>query len=164
MINFFILSISFFGSLLHPFHVSVCEVVYSEKDKSLHVSQRVFIDDLEAALNKQFAVSLVIDEKEKQPMRDSLIGLYLNKKLTITVNNKEVNHRYLGSEIEEDGIWCYIEYPGVKKIKSIEFRSSVFLEQFDDQANIVYFQVYDKEKNIKLDKIQSSYIFNLQEN
>jgi hypothetical protein len=164
MINFFILRISILWSLFHPFHVSVCEVIYSETDKSIQVSQRVFMDDFEAALNKRFEVNLVIDDSKVLPMRDSLIALYLNEKLAIRVNGKEVDHRYIGSEIEEDGIWCYIEYPGVKKIKSIEVRSSVFLEQFDDQANIVYFQVYGKEKNIKLDRKKSTYLFDLEVN
>ena len=56
-------------------------------------------------------------------------------------------------------MWCYIEYKGVKKFKSLELRSTVLTETFDDQANIIHFIYGDYDKSIKLDKLKSTGTF-----
>ena len=37
----------------HPIHVSVTEVEYNEKSKSLQIISRIFIDDLELSVQRQ---------------------------------------------------------------------------------------------------------------
>ena len=37
--------------LLHPFHVSICDVTYDSNDKHLKISVRLFADDLEIGLS-----------------------------------------------------------------------------------------------------------------
>src|SRR5882762_9160240 len=37
----------------HPLHVSVSEINYSEKDKALQITSRIFIDDLELSIRHQ---------------------------------------------------------------------------------------------------------------
>ena len=37
-------------SMLHPVHISVTEVEYSAKDKTLQFTSRIFIDDLELSI------------------------------------------------------------------------------------------------------------------
>ncbi len=38
---------------LHPIHISVSEINYSEKDKALQITSRIFIDDLELSIRAQ---------------------------------------------------------------------------------------------------------------
>jgi len=151
MLSFFAFVISIFFTTFHPFHVSVCEVNINQASKSIQVSQRIFIDDLEQALNKTYKVNLTIDGKTENKLVDSLINDYLKEHLRLAVDGKFKKRVFIGSEIVEDGIWCYIEYEGIKKIKSVEVTSTVFLEIFKDQANIIHFKQGDREKSIKLD-------------
>ena len=39
-------------SLIHPFHVSVCDMTYESSDRHLKISVRMFLDDLEEAFIK----------------------------------------------------------------------------------------------------------------
>jgi len=151
MINFFLLIISLFNSFFHPFHVSVCDIDFSQTTKSIQVSQRVFIDDLEKVLSEKYKINLIIDDKSQAAVRDSLIKAYMFENLQLLVDGKQKKRVYIGNEIEEDGMWCYIEYEGINKFNSLEVKSTVFLETFKDQANIIHFKYNEYEKSIKLD-------------
>ena len=159
MLNFLLIVISILNTTAHPFHVSVCEININSASKSIQVSQRIFIDDLEQVLNKTYGVNITIDGNTESGLLDSLINDYLSEHLRLVVDGKIKKRVYIGSEIEEDGIWCYVEYEGIKKIRSIEVTSTVFLETFKDQANIIHFTQGDYEKSIKLDRNNKSGIF-----
>lgn len=152
MIHNLLILIPFFFTSLHPFHVSVCDIEFSPDSHSVQVSQRIFLDDLEQGLSKRFNINLIIDDQSTLAYRDSLIQVYLFEKLNMTFDGKEKKRVYVGNEVEEDAMWCYIEYSGIKKLNSIEIRSTVLLETFDDQGNIFHIKVNDFEKSIKLDK------------
>lgn len=151
-------------SLLHPFHVSVCDVVVNSEAKAIQISQRIFLDDLEVTLYKTFGTRLLIDDEGSKEVRDSLIELYLQDRLKVMVDGKAKEARYLGSEFEVDGIWCYIEIEGVKKVKDIQITSTVLYEEFDDQANIIHFKTGDYEKSVKLDAKNPQVTFTVPKN
>lgn len=147
--------------LFHPFHVSVCDIEYKREAKAIQISQRIFLDDLETALNNGFEAGLIIDDEAMKDQRDSLIELYLANKLEVLVDGKTKPANYLGSEFEEDGIWCYIEIEGVRKVKEIKVISTILFEVFDDQANIIHFKQNDFERSVKLDSKSPSFTFEL---
>ncbi len=124
--------------LLHPFHVSVCEVEHDAETKAIQISERVFLDDLEETLNKVYNVRLDVMNPEDTQLRDSLVQHYILSHLIITVDGKQKKRKYLGHEIEEDALWCYIEYYGVKKIKELSITNTVFFEMYDDQNTLVH--------------------------
>ena len=159
MINSLPLIISLFSYLIHPFHVSVCDVDFNEEAKSIQLSQRIFLDDLEQTLNEKYRVNLVIDDELSKVYRDSLIKVYLFESLQISIDGKEKKGIYIGNEIEDDAMWCYIEFKGIKKFKSLKIKSSVLIETFEDQANIIHFTYGEYEKSIKLDKIKTTGTF-----
>lgn len=156
MTNIFTIVIAWFFSSLHPFHVSVCDVDFDADSKSVQISQRIFLDDFEKALNEKFEISLIIDDESTKDYRDSLIQVYLFENLNVIVDGKEKKRVYIGNEIEDDAMWCYMEYEGIKKYKTLEITSKILLETFDDQANIIHFTYGDYEKSIKLDKLKST--------
>jgi uncharacterized protein DUF6702 len=161
MINFFLVVITLMSSLLHPFHVSVCDIEFNEKIKSIQVSQRLFMDDFELALSKRFGINLMIDDNSASQYRDSLIQVYLVENLKLKINGKDWKHVYIGNEIEEDGMWCYIEYEGVKKLNTLEVTSTILLDSFEDQANIIHFSYGDYTKSIKLDRLKKTGTFSV---
>ncbi len=135
----------------HPFHVSVCDVEYKPQIHALQVAQRMFSDDLENALNKTYGTSLMLDEESTAALRDSLIQVYVQEHLLFKADGRTLEGRYLGYEFEEDGVWCYIEYADVPPFTSLEVKSTILLEIFDDQDNIIHFKWGEYEKSIKLD-------------
>ena len=146
-------------NLLHPFHVSVCDVVVNSEARAIQISQRIFVDDFEQTLNNTYDLRLIIDDENLKDRRDSLISLYLSSHLEFFVNDKKKTANYLGSEFEEDGIWCYVEIENVKKVKEVRITSKVLLDEFDDQANIIHFRHGDYERSVKLDENEPTITF-----
>ena len=150
-----------FTAVLHPFHVSVCDVEVNNSAKAIQISQRIFLDDLEQTLNKVYGTKLIIDDEELQTKRDSLIRVYLAERLKFKVDGKPRIANYLGSDFEQDGIWCYLEIEKVKKVKNLEVTNTVLFEEFDDQANIIHFKYGEHERSVKLDRKNPNVMFTL---
>lgn len=144
--------IAFFG-LFHPFHVSVCDIEHDPETKALQISQRMFIDDLEIGLKAFHGVEKVDTYKPEDPARlDSLIESYLKARLFIRVDEKELTLNYLGSELEGDARWAYLEVEGLESVTTAEISNLILLESFADQENIVHFKAKGKLKSNRLNK------------
>lgn len=137
----------------HPFHVSVCDIEHDAKSKALQISQRMFMDDLEEGLEAFHKLEMVDAYKPKDVKRlDSLISAYLKAKLFIRVDGKDVAFNYLGSELEGDARWAYLEVPDIATVKEAEISNMVLTETFDDQENIIHLKVNGKLKSHRLSK------------
>jgi len=151
MPKFLFIAIAAFTSLVHPLHVSVCEIEFDEKNKSLEIVQRIFIDDLEEEMRKRLnQPNLDITEPQQGESTDELLKAYLAQKLSIQVNDKDKAFQYLGHEIEGDAFYCYLEVEKVKKLKSIKVINHILIDHFDDQTNIVHVKVSGKNRSMKL--------------
>lgn len=149
---------------LHPFHVSVCDIEHDPETKALQISQRLFMDDLALGLQNFHKLEYVDTYKPKDLKKlDSLIGAYIKAKLFITVDGKDVTFNYLGSELEGDARWCYIEVKDIDKVKQAEVANALLTETFDDQENIVHFKANGKLKSYKLNKREVSHTFKFDE-
>ncbi|MEQ8470231.1 MAG: hypothetical protein RIC35_03560 [Marinoscillum sp.] len=144
--------------LLHPYHVSVCEVVYNDEVQAIQITQRIFLDDFEDALT-DFTQNddLVLLEDSLQSHK--AIERYFQKNFGMVVNGKKSNYTYLGSESEDDIIWCYLEVTNIHSLQSIELKNTVLTEIFDDQKNLVHFKIAGEKKSFILTKsdITASY-------
>ena len=59
MQQYLICAVFFFGSMaIHPFHVSVCEIEFDQKTEALQITQRIFLDDIETWVKKNFCERL----------------------------------------------------------------------------------------------------------
>ncbi len=137
---------------LHPFHVSITELIYKENSKSVQVMHKVFIDDFEQTLNKNYKVNLDILAMNDTKAIDSLIKDYISRNFSVEIDGKEKEIVYLGSEREENVLWFYQEIYKVRKPKIFKIENSIMFDEFDDQSNLVHTTVDDKLKTIRLVK------------
>ncbi len=140
---------SFLFLLFHPFHVSVCEVVYDEETTAIQISQRIFLDDMEDALQ------LANDDPKFILMKDSAkshqyLKAYFQGHFKLSLNERSQTYNFLGGEIEDDAIWCYLEITDVKQLESINLTSTLLTEVFDDQKNLVHFKIGGEKKSFIL--------------
>jgi hypothetical protein len=148
MIFSFLLSLA---GLFHPIHLSVTEINYSEKDKTLQISTRMFIDDLELSIQKELKDdALDIIKPANGKTTDQIVSAYLQKHLKVKVDGKPQPLKYLGSEVEGLAIICYIETPTVKKLKTVEVTNDVIMETHSDQSNLVHVTYKEKVKSVRL--------------
>ncbi|MCB0494849.1 MAG: hypothetical protein KDC79_01820 [Cyclobacteriaceae bacterium] len=146
-------------SFIHPFHVTVCEIEHDAETKALQVSERMFLDDLEETLDKTYHVRLDIMHPEDKNLRDSLIQDYVLKHLSITVDGKPRKRTYIGHEIEDDVMWCYVEYYGVKKLDNLEITNTVFFDIYEDQSTIVHVSYDGNTKSKRLTRLKPTETF-----
>jgi hypothetical protein len=145
---------------LHPFHVSVCDMEYDASSKALQISQRIFMDDLSIGLQNFHKLDYVDTYKPKdEKALDSLIFEYIKAKLFIEIDGKSAELKYIGSEIEGDARWCYIEIERVDKISQAEISNLILFESFEDQENIVHMKVNGQLKSYKLNKKENAHTF-----
>lgn len=134
----------------HPFHVAVTELIYKEETKTVQVMHKIFVDDFEQTLNKRFDVYLdILAEKDTKSI-DSLVEVYINEHFSVKIDGKEEELVYLGSELEDNVIWCYQEIYKVKKPKTFEVENTIMFESFDDQSNLIHTTVKGELKSLRL--------------
>lgn len=145
------LLITLCGASIHPVHVSVTEISFDEKEKELEIISRIFWDDLEKSIReekKQPELNLL--EPGTAITTDQLVGEYLQKRFKITLDGKVQKVKYLGHEVENEAILCYIQVANVKKFETIEVYNSVLTELHEDQSNLVHVTRKEIVKSLRL--------------
>lgn len=136
MISTVLLSISL---LLHPFYVSVTEAKYNKEARTLECSVRIFTDDLERALKDRGYGVLNLDSEEESAQADSLIGHYVLSTFTVVTDKGKRRLVYVGREYEEDGTYVHFQAEAIStRFKWVEMHTSLLVEQFEDQRNIIH--------------------------
>lgn len=148
-----ILLLAFVFASAHPFHVSVMEIKYKEDQKSLQISTRIFLDDLEIALRTLTGDAyLDIMDEAKWEETNAKIGSYLLDNIAIESDKNVLKLKYLGSEIEKEVMWSYIEIERVRKIDYVKIRNKILIETYADQENLVHFYAFDDVQSARLFK------------
>jgi len=146
--------ITFFYSfllLLHPIHLSVSEINYSEKDKALQITSRIFLDDLELSIQNQLQKpGLDILQPGKDLRTEKLISDYVLQRLSVKLDGKLQKMNFIAFEREDPAIICYIEIENVKQFKTIEVKNEVIMETHNDQSNLVHVTYKGPVKSMRL--------------
>jgi hypothetical protein len=134
----------------HPFHVSVIEINHNAADKTLEISCKIFTDDFERILAKNYNTKVdLINPPDKSKM-DSLVKKYVLSHLVVKANGKPVNMNYLGFEHETEAAYSYIEVENIPSVSKLEITNSILYDMFDDQIGIMHITVNGKRKSNKL--------------
>lgn len=147
--------------LVHPFHVSVSDIKYKEDQKAIQISTRIFLDDLELALQTYTGNDKldITDKANWELVKTSLKDYVLQNLQLWDEKDKEYQLNYIGAEIEEDVMWCYVEIEKVKKISQVKVRNSILHEIWGDQENLVHFRAFEKVRSARLYRGEESAVF-----
>jgi len=145
---------------LHPIHISVTEINYNEKSKSLQITTRVFVDEMELGVRAQRKEpELDILEPKNGVTTKLLIANYMNAHFKIKIDDKPAKINFLGHEKEDISFVCYLEIENVKKLKSIEVFNDIITEIHEDQSNLVHVNYKSPVKSVRLTRETNSEIF-----
>ena len=150
-------------SAAHKFYVSVTNVNYSEKEDSIQITTRIFIDDLEAVLLERYGVTTSLATPREAPSAEVYIEKYLKTKLVIRLNQQTRAYDFLGKRYDNDVIICYLEIPNVDlaDFNSIEVQNEVLTDLFEEQQNLVHLKIKGKKKSFVLFKESNKGMLNL---
>jgi len=136
--------------VLHKFYVSVTQIDYNEKKSRVEISTRIFIDDLEKALDKKYNQKLNLVTKIEAKNAKELTEKYLLQKISVKINNQDQNIVFLGSEYEDDVLICYFKIDFSKKITTFEVFNNLLTEMYSEQQNIVHTNINNTKKSFLL--------------
>ena len=137
--------------LMHPFFVSMTDLNLNNETHKLEVSERIFTDDFENTLRKNYTGKIDILHPQNQQQMNDFVADYVRKHLQIKVNGKAVELKFAGYEQEEESIWAYFEIGNISSVQKIEMNNSILHDYNSNQINIIHVKVNDKEKSLKLD-------------
>jgi hypothetical protein len=147
---------------VHPMHVSVTEIEMNDKEKRLEVMMRVFVDDLEVTLRRNFKQPELDVLEPKGQSLDDLMQAYLKPRFQVSLDGKAQVIKYLGHERDHEAFIFYIEVEKVKKWKSIQVQNSIITEIYDDQSNLVHVTVAETVRSLRLTRTKPADIINFE--
>lgn len=138
------------GENIHPFHVSVTEVNHNAAEKTLEISCKIFTDDFEKALAKNYKTKVDLINPPLKAAMDSLVKKYIFSHLVIRANGRPVRLQYLGFENDHEAAYAYIEVPDIPAVNRFEVSTTLMYDMFDDQMNIFHFIVNGNRKSTRV--------------
>jgi hypothetical protein len=134
----------------HPLHVSVIEINHNAIDKTLEISCKIFTDDFEKVLAKNYKTKVDLINPPNKAAMDTLVKKYLSTHLTLKANGKPLTFSYVGFENDHEAAYGYIEVLNVPTVSKVDISTSIMYDQFEDQMNIFHVIVDGKRKSTKL--------------
>ena len=103
----FLLIVLFSSFAIHKFYVSVTQIDYVPNKKRIEITHRIFIDDLEKALESKYNKKVYLTSSKELPEAETLIKNYLKENIKISINKKPQNIEFLAREVEGDVLILY---------------------------------------------------------
>ncbi len=125
----------------HKFYVSVTQIDFVPNKKRVEITSRIFIDDLEKALEKKFKKKFYLTSTKEIENSEILIQEYLKEKIKISINKKAQDIEYLAREVEGDVLIFYTKIAISKKINTFEIYNSLLTDLYKEQQNIVHLNI-----------------------
>jgi uncharacterized protein DUF6702 len=134
----------------HPLYISVTEMNYNAKEKTLEISCKIFTNDFETVLEKLAHAKVDLSDKTAKQSTDKLIAEYVGKHLQLKVDGRPAVLQYVGSEKEEEGTWNYFQVNNIESVRKIDLVNDLLYEGFDQQTNIMHVTVGGVRKSTRL--------------
>lgn len=151
-----------FFFLFHPFFVSMTEVNYVPKEKTMEISVRIFTDDLENTIkNLHKGYPLDILHPKDSVLANKWVDQYIKSRLQVRVNNVVRPMQFIGYEQQEESIWIYFEIKNVPEPKQVHVFNTLLYDYKKEQINMIRFKNGNKEKSSKLQFPDNTMDFNM---
>ena len=147
---FLLLIIPLLSFTIHKYYISLTKIDYIKESKSVQITMRIFIDDLESTLNKINNKSFELDTKSELEDANIFIEKYLLKQFEVNINGTIRNYKYLGKKYENDVVFLLAEIENITVINSIEIRNRVLMDVFSEQQNIIKLNINNNKKSFIL--------------
>lgn len=152
-ITFFIIVLPLIISATsHKFYVSTTNVEYVKEKQVVQVITKIFIEDVEQALQARYNPSISLDSPKEKASDEEYLKKYVLQKMKISINGNPVALKYIGKEYDIDIVNMYFEVEGVSEFNSIEIENKVLFDMFPEQQNIVHLKTSESRRSLVLDK------------
>ena len=148
-----------YAAMIHPFYVSMTDINYNDKNKSLEISVRIFTDDFENTLKKNHKDKIDILHPANQELMNNYVSTYIQQHLQLKVNDKSVKLSFVGYEQQSESIWTYFEVDNIDNVTKVAIMNNLLHEYNTNQINMMHIKVKDEEKSNKLNYPETTVTF-----
>ena len=151
--NFFFLIVTLFFPF-HDFHVTHTTFHYNDESKSMEITIKVAIEDLEKSIeNKSIKKLDDLSNNQENINSEKLILEYFRNNLTFSLIENTKEFKWVGKETSNNlhDIYLYFEIANFDKnenIESITIKNTLFLDLYDYQTNIVLIELPERKYNL----------------
>ena len=134
----------------HKFYVSIYQIHAAPEKEMLQITSRIFMDDLNAVLYRNYHKKTHLGEKNESPEDVVLMKKYILEHFSIKVNGLSKTIHYLSKDYEGNVIICYYRVNEVSEIKTLEVANTVLMDLNAEQQNIIQTTIAGKKQNLLL--------------
>jgi hypothetical protein len=132
---------------LHPYYMSVTEFEYKPAEKEVQVACKIFTDDLEGTLKKEYKRKVDILNAASKKGNEQLLNSYLQQHLRLQLDGKPVALKMIGFEQEGEAVWIYLVTTNTPAFKSAVVFNDLLYSYREDQLNIIHFKNKTERKS-----------------
>jgi hypothetical protein len=148
-----------FSGLWHPFYVSVTEINHNDKEKTLEIACKMFLDDTEKTLKKQSGLPVELTQPKDKKKTEQLLADYFKAHFKLKVDGKAVVPAYLGYEVEGASVWLYFQADNVPAVHKLEIVNNILYELYDNQISIMHASVGGEKKSTRITNPETNAVF-----
>ena len=149
---FFLLILPLLAFSTHKYYISLTKIDFIENKKTVQITMRFFIDDIEETLKNRYTIDLELATKNENEKADFYLEKYIQQKFKITINDVFKMPSYLGKEYDNDVVFFYLEIMDIEKIKTLEVQNKMLMEAFNEQENYIKLSINNLKKTFILIK------------
>jgi hypothetical protein len=135
---------------VHKFYISIYQINYESKKKMLQITSRIFVDDLNNAIEKRFHKKSYIGTDRETSEDEVAMKNYLFEKFSIKVNGTVKPMTFMSKEVEANVLICYFRITDVSKINTLEIENSALTELNSEQQNIIQANITGEKQSLLL--------------
>lgn len=134
----------------HKFYTSIYQINYVPQKKMIQITSRIFVDDLNDAMEKRFHSKSYIGTDKETPQDEVAMQKYLAEKFILKVNGILKPMSFRSKEIEANVLICYFRITDVSKISKLEIENRALMELNSDQQNIIQANISGEKQSLLL--------------
>jgi len=122
----------------HDFFVSILTIRHVPTTRSLDLTWRMTAHDVEHALEN--VASLKLSSAHEHPKADSLLFAYVSEHLGLRMQERKLEPRWLGHELDGETLYCYLQVTDVDTLDSLSLTNTLLQDLFYEQQNLVHLE------------------------
>jgi hypothetical protein len=153
--------LTFLLMAMHPVHVSLMSIDYVPEQKLLNVFLKLYFDDflIDAEIKPEDHKNLDFSEYNRFSWK--VLDDYINSKIRITVNNKQLPAEMKDMVLSDNELRVKLFLNSPEIINIITVKNNIMTSLYDDQANMIIVKVNDFEEGFRLTAKEPEKIFKI---
>lgn len=144
---FCVLTLSASSFTMHKFYMAIYQLYYAPEKKMLQITARIFVDDIDKALEKKYSRKFFLNTNKETPESIDFLKKYLSDNFSVKVNGQTKTMNFLSKELDGDVLVCYLSIKDISKINSLEIYNSVLIDWIAEQQNIMHITAFGDKKS-----------------